>query len=249
MSMSELNQLLRARKLTEHEITIYETILAHGPSHAGFISKKTGIHRRNIYDALDRMTQKGLVGYLKENNRKLYSLIDPRQITKQLDDERNAWQSILPQVIAQYQATIERQETVFFRGIAGIKQVFEHQISSIKKGDEILVLATSVHVTTILKHYFPKFQIQRKEKGIKTRMIYDTSYDSALSRAYFKDVPLCKVRYVEGANTSPLAQYIYGDTVALIVWSEQPIAIVIKQKEVASGFRSNFELLWKLGRK
>jgi hypothetical protein len=33
-----------------------------------------------------------------------------------------------------------------------------------------------------------------------------------------------------------------------VVWKEQPIAIVIKQKEIAQGFRENFEILWKIGK-
>lgn len=38
---------------------------------------------------------------------------------------------------------------------------------------------------------------------------------------------------------------IYGDKVALTVWTERPIAIVIRSNEVSKSFRNYFQLLWK----
>lgn len=42
---------------------------------------------------------------------------------------------------------------------------------------------------------------------------------------------------------------IYADKVALILWTDVPEAIIIKNKEAYESFKDYFEILWKQGRK
>jgi len=65
--MNELNEI----GLTENESKIYLALIDLGPSLAGQISRKTGLHRRTVYDSIEMLIKKGLVGYIKNNNRKL----------------------------------------------------------------------------------------------------------------------------------------------------------------------------------
>ena len=45
--------------------------------------------------------------------------------------------------------------------------------------------------------------------------------------------------------SSPAATNIYGNKVALIVWSENPFVVLIESKEIADSYRKKFEMLWK----
>ena len=47
---------------------------------------------------------------------------------------------------------------------------------------------------------------------------------------------------------TPAAVNIYGDKTATIVWTEKPIAFVVKSKEYSDSFRSYFNLLWKIAK-
>ena len=38
---------------------------------------------------------------------------------------------------------------------------------------------------------------------------------------------------------------IYGNKIAIIVWSEPPEAVIIENKDAAESYRSYFEVLWK----
>jgi len=241
-----MDSLLNFFGLTALEIKIYKTLLTNGPSSAGMLAQKTGIHRRNIYDGLSRLHSKGLIGYLKHNNRNRYALTSPLHLQEQLIQQQQSLQEQLPSLLAQYHATHEKKETLFFQGEAGLRLIFEDQL---RQSEEILVLATQVSVYDILRHFFPRYDLLRKERGIKTRMLFDSSYRKQQRvKTSLQRIPLCKARYVNDFNKSPLSQYIYGDAVALVVWSEQPIAILIKQKEVADGFRANFNVLWHMAK-
>ena len=57
----EIKEMLKETGLTDSEARIYLALLELGPSLAGKISRKTGIHRRNVYDITERLIKKGLI--------------------------------------------------------------------------------------------------------------------------------------------------------------------------------------------
>ena len=234
--MDEFNSL-RTLKLW-----IYKVLLKFGKSTVGDISRKAEIHRRNVYDCLNRLIKKGFVGYIQENNIKHYSITNPKNILKKLEEKKTDFENILPSLLENFNSNQSQRETLFFRGKEGLKQIFEDQI---EVGKEILVNASSSQVSEILKWYFPQYDRKRKEKNIKVRMLFDKEYKR---NKELKSIPLCKIKFIEEFNKSPTSQYIYGNNIAIIVWSQTPIAILIKQKEIADTFRNSFELLWKVGK-
>ena len=76
--------------LTENESKVYLALLELGPSLAGTVSKKTGIHRRNIYDITERLIKKGLVGYILKNNRRLFEASNPNRLKDILSEKQKA---------------------------------------------------------------------------------------------------------------------------------------------------------------
>jgi hypothetical protein len=140
----------------------------------------------------------------------------------------------------------ERHDTVFFRGKNGLKSVFEDQLETIKKekskeNKEILILGASPLAYEILDIYFHWFDKKRLENKIKTRIIFNEKIKRRIS--------LSEIRYLPEQYSSPLAVNIYGDKVAIILWSkENPLAIVIKQKEISEGYKKYFELMWKIAK-
>ena len=63
-----------------------------------------------------------------------------------------------------------------------------------------------------------------------------------------KELRLINMKYLPDEFDTPANTWIFGDKVVIIVWSEQPIATVIRSKEVAEAYKINFSLLWKLAR-
>ena len=52
---------IREAGLTENESKVYLALLDLGPSLAGQISRKTGMHRRTVYDTTEMLIKKGLI--------------------------------------------------------------------------------------------------------------------------------------------------------------------------------------------
>ncbi|MFW5746092.1 MAG: TrmB family transcriptional regulator [Nanoarchaeota archaeon] len=246
--MEKIRQYLSEIGLTRLESDVYIALLESGERTAGKIAQNTGIHRRNVYDCLERMLQKGMVTVRKENNRALYSITDPNMILTRLQQRSQEFKEILPVLQAKFEATTDSREILFFRGTLGIRQMFEDQLSV---GKEILIQATTRDVSSILSHFFPRYNRIRKEERIPIRMLFDSDGsdlpgEKGQALHEIEDLPLCQVRYIEGLNKTPMAQYVYDETVAIVVWSTNPIGIMIRQKEVAEAFRSSFGIMWEI---
>ncbi|MEK6848024.1 MAG: helix-turn-helix domain-containing protein [Nanoarchaeota archaeon] len=223
--------------LTENESRVYLALLDLGPSLAGVISRKTGLHRRTVYDTTDMLAKKGLVGYILKNNRRLFQASNPERILEIIKEKEDILSPIINNLKEKYSKTREKEETNFYKGKEGLKTVFEDQLNY----KEILILGASPKAYEVLKFYFKWYDKARKQKKIKSRII-------AQSRDV-KKIPLAEIRYLPEKYSNPVAVNIYGDKTAIILWAEKPIAIVIKDKAVSEGYKQYFELMWKIAKR
>jgi sugar-specific transcriptional regulator TrmB len=235
-----MREELHQAGLTENESKVYATLLELGPSHAGLISRKSGLHRRVVYDTIEMLIQKGLVGYILRNNVKLFQAANPERVLELIKEKEQYVNDIMPAMMNLFSRTKEKEETNFYKGKNGLKTVFEDQLAS---GKEILIIGASPLAYEVLQFYFKWFDKRRVENRIKTRIIFSKP-DKKVK------IPYSEVRFLPEKYSSPLAVNIYGNKVAIILWSkEKPFAVVISQKEIAEGYRKHFELMWKVARK
>jgi len=235
----DVKKILIELGLTESEVRVYLALLEQGPSLAGRISRKTGIHRRNVYDITDRLIKKGFIGYIVKNNRRLFEAANPEKFADFLKEKELELKEGLPFLKGLYEKTKEKEETNFYKGKDGLKTVFEDQILGNKKG-EVLILGASHSAFEILPFYFKWYDKDRVKKRINVRMI--------ASENLGRKIPLSEIRYISKKYANPLAINIYKNKVAIILWKKEPIAIVINEKEVADSYRKYFELMWKIAR-
>lgn len=228
--------ILKDIGLTDIEVNIYLVLLKEGSSLASEIAKKTGTHRRTIYDAIERLIEKGLVSYIKTNNRKYFEAVDPSRLSEILKEKEENVKSLIPELESLRLIAKEKKETLFFRGKQALRSVFDDQI---RVGKEILIFGDAVNVNEILKYYFPRFDKERIEKNIHVRMIFDES-----ARKNLRKIPLSKIKFIDKGYSSGMSVYVYGDSTAIVSWSDNPSAILIKEKTISDGFRGYFEYVW-----
>ncbi len=224
--------------LTKNEARIYRVLLELGKTQVGVLSRKTGVHRRSIYDVLDRLIEKGLVSYMVENEKRFYCAADPKRIKEMMDAQKEAVDKLMPELEATFLQQKNKQETQFYRGVEGIKTIFEEQIED---GHDVCIIGGSHYAWQVLRFYLPQYTKRRVKKKIKLHAIY------ALPR-HKSPVPLADVRYLPESFLSPVATNVYGGKVAIILWSKDPVAIVIKQQDIARTFKHYFDMLWKVAK-
>ena len=230
---------LSALGLTGNEGKVYRALLDLGPSLAGGIARRTGLHRRTVYDVTEQLIQKGLIGYILENRRRVFSASSPERFLDLVKEKEALVEGLLPAMMAKFSAVQEKQETNFYKGKAGLKMVFEDQLAA---GGEILVLGASGMAYEMMDLYFHWFDKRRSKGKIRTKVI-------VFEKLPKKQIALSEIRSLPAKYGSPLAVNIWCDKVALVLWDkERPFVIVISDERVAEGYRNQFALLWKIAR-
>jgi sugar-specific transcriptional regulator TrmB len=236
----DIQDALKEIGLTDSETKVYLALLKNGSSLAGRISMATGIHRRNVYDITERLIQKGVVGYILKNNRRYFEAVNPEKFLDMLKEKENNLIENLPMLKDIYSGSKEKQETNFYKGVEGLKSVFQDQLEDNER-KEILILGASLSAFEILPFYFKWYDKDRVKKRIRARII--------ASEKLGKKIPFSEIRYLPQKYANPLAINIYKDKVAIILWKKSPISIVIKEKEVADSYRKYFEMTWRAAKK
>ena len=236
--------------LTKGEIAVYLSLLEVGSSTVGPIIDKAKVSSSKIYDILERLIDKGLVSYVIKENRKYFKAANPRRILEYLKEkeqnikyqEKNIEQ-ILPSLLQKQKLIEKKQEINIYEGIKGVKTAHEKTLHELKKGEEFYFMGVSILSTEKFKGYWQEYHKRREKAGIATKVLFNrnVSRKELDNRNKFK---FCKAKYMPFEFNTPSWIEVFKETTIIGVPSEQPIALEIKNKEVAESFKSYFEGLW-----
>lgn len=236
--------------LTKNEVKIYIALLELGTTSAGDLIKKVGMHRAAVYNLIDILIDKGLVSYVIKSNRKYFEAQDPDRLLEyvdskkqELEDKEINLKKLIPELKLRRKLSKEFQEGIIYKGKKGLKSIFEDVL---KERKEWYVFGAAGRFKELFNVYFKHFQDRRAELKIPLKIIYNES-TRKLRRE--KELKLSEIRYLSEENITPSTTYIYSDKVVLIVWSDDPMAFLIRSKEVANSYKIFFNLLWNSAKK
>lgn len=248
-----IEKILREIGLPENEIKVYLALLELGPSLAGKITKKSGVHRANVYGALDRLADKGLTSFIIQNKRKYFQAIEPSKIINMLRDkkeqieqqEKNI-QAILPELLSKTALLNTKLDAQIFSGKQGLRAILDDVLKT--KPEEWLDI-TSGETIKILPYYMDKWNKLRADNNIKARVLFNNTQEGRDREEQIKKFKLTKTRFLPWGFTTPAHFYVYENKAVISVWlEEEPFGIIIENKAIANSFRNYFEWFWKLAK-
>ncbi|MBW2978039.1 hypothetical protein KY331_04295 [Candidatus Woesearchaeota archaeon] len=242
----DLRIVLEEAGLAGNEAKVYLALLELGSALAGEITKKSGVNRTNVYDALDKLTEKGLATYVIQANRKYFEAVSPERIIKYLEEREKAIRkkrelvnSALPDLDLKRKLGREPQEATIYKGKKGLKSITEDVLKTKK---EMLVFGAEGKFVEMFTHYAQQWHMRRGKLKIPVKIIYNEKIRAKKSKAKF---PILQMRFNSNIYESLATTWVYGDKVAIVVWSDQPVATLIRSKEVSKSYKQFFDILWK----
>jgi len=229
--------------LTNAEIKVYLALLELGPSSAGPILEKSNLHNSVVHMTLNKLIEKGLVSFVKEGKRNTYQAADPKHITEFINEKRERFEEILPQLLLTQQQAKEKPEITVFRGIKGIKELLYELLDA--GGKEHHTFGSTKKSLMLGDAWWVTYHKKRALKNISAKLLFNESLQSWKAE---KKYPKSQVRYTS-AGFEPLTETIIrNDMIGLIIWSDKPVGILIHQKEAAESYDKFFRLMWKSSR-
>ncbi len=248
--MQEIS-ILEELGLTEKEAKLYLALLELGQATSSDLIKKLDYYSKTVYELLEKLMKKGLVSYVIKSNIKYFGAVNPEKFLDILKEEENdikikenKIKEILPKLKQLKELNKEKQEASIYYGKKGMKSVFE---DTLKQKDEILVFGGGGKSKEFLEHYYDLWNRIRAKSKIKLRLLWNENLRD--KQDSIKNIKFYNLKFLPREFENPAPAMIYKDKVAITVWSKEPIAILIKSKEVNKSYRNYFELLWKIAKK
>jgi sugar-specific transcriptional regulator TrmB len=240
---------LRKLGLSQSEATLYLSLLKLGASEVQPLIEETGFYKANIYQALERLCEKGIVSKIIENRKRVYQIQKPESIIefiKKKKDELDEQEEIAKELVKNIEkkkSSYVQETAMVFRGIAGVKQIYSEIIE--KKLDYFVFGSPKESEIIIEDYYWQNLHLKQKEHKIKAKMIFHKSL-----RKWKKLIPkdIIDLKFFD-EEFEPLTETtIYGTKVAFVVWTENPIVTIINNEHVVNSYKQLFNLLWKISK-
>ncbi len=227
--------------MTQKEIDVYLTLISLKSATISEIINKAKVSRQSVYEIIQKLLDKGLISFITKDGKKQYVAANPKRLRDIQKEKLELLDNLLPELLAKYNENKEDMNVEVFVGKEGMKTITNNIL---KVGKSLYVLSNNARIFEVLQYYMLQFMQKRAKLGIKMNVIY-----SEAAREKKIEGELLEVRYVSEEYRLPLSIAVYGNHSNIIVYSENPVAMHIENKETAQSFMQYFNLMWKIAKK
>jgi len=220
----DISQLVDAG-LTKNEASVYVTLLKLGSASVEDISKNCKLHRRSIYDTIERLTIKGLVGKITKNNRKYFTAAHPNNLLNDLKQKQTSITKLLPKLIQLSDCCDDKPDVSVYDGVEGIKLIFDDILSTGEPNSAI-----STFVPKKFSSLTMNWHRRRIKANVKNRILFN--YEENGRAKELTSMANTEVRLLPKEYNPRTSINVYGNKVGMIIWydEDKPISIIIKMK-------------------
>ncbi|HLC67176.1 MAG TPA: helix-turn-helix domain-containing protein [Candidatus Nanoarchaeia archaeon] len=248
-------KLLEDIGLTEGETKVYLTLLELGTTTTGSIIQNSGISASKVYQILDRLAKKGLVGHVMISGIKHFRASEPKRILdyltekeQELAEKKQKIQNILPELLLKQQMSSGKRKAEIYEGLKGVTNLFKNILDELKRGESYWVIGAGYGFEEILgmRNFFLKYHGDRAKQGIKVFMLANHNVRKTLVPTTLQ---CSEVRFLPEDIITNVQLMFYKEKAFVILWSKEPVAFLIHNPEIVEGFHKYFKLLWKTAEK
>ncbi len=233
--------------LSPNEAKVYETLLELGETSVTEISQRSNIHRRSIYDTLNRLLEKGLVYQIFQKKETLYRPVDPHKCLELLREKETIFKKIMPQLEGLYKKSPSKEAAFIYKGLEGYKN-YLRDLAQVGEdtyflGAKALWFTPNIPIS-FLRMY--QHEMTRKKKNYYT--LFDYRVKQKLPQA-IKNVG-GEYKVLPKEYSTPGVMDVFGDYVVTFNsvdvgdFGEDGTVFVMINQELAESYRTWFQFIW-----
>ncbi len=203
------SDILEELGLSQNEAKIYESLIEIGESTVSELSNRSKIHRRNIYDSMSRLIERGLVFQVIGRGDKLYKPVEPNKLMELVDEKRARLEKIMPALIDTYEKQPQLEAAYIYKGVEGFKNYLRDMLST--EEDAYLWAAKGAWFDPRLETFLSGFLVDAKKRGIKYHHLFD--YEVKKLAPHVPDTVGMPYKFLPKEYSTPSMIDIFGDHV------------------------------------
>src|SRR3989338_8009216 len=237
-------EILRKIGLSDGEIRVYGAMLELGASSLNSIHEKTGIERRNIYDILNKLIERGLIGYITENKRKVYSSVHPNRLIGYIEEKKHEFDRIkeemnaeMPVILDKYNSKKSKINAQLYNGANGVKAIYEDMLNY----KSHYFIGGGRYVMKNLPNYWSNFNLRRVKAKIKFYNLIRYELRNEIKSLKYEYIRVLPREF----SANPNVIFIWGNKVANVLFEDEFFAFVIESGRIAENYRRYHKYLWE----
>jgi len=236
-------EILRKLGLSEGEIKVYGALLEIGITSINNIHKNVGIDRRNIYDILNKLIERGLVSYIEENKKRVFKISNPDKILSYIEEKKSSLnnvkievEKIMPQIQDIFKSKKEELFSEIFKGSEGMKAVWDDLLNY----DAIYWIGSGMYVPQRFPAYWKEWNKKRIKRKVGSFHLFREDKRKEVDRKLFTTSKFLPPEF----SGNPTVTVAYGNKVAQMLLGEKISVFVITSKELAENYKTYHKFLW-----
>ncbi len=230
--------LLKEIGLTDLESRIYLLLLYEGRLRPSELTSKLSIHKSSFYNAMNMLETKGLISKIKINNIVYVRASSTNTLFGLIENIESELKKHLSTIKPKEQTYIET-----YSGRRSIRALMRRMLKEIKDGEKIYYdFGASGRFRVVIPIFWNYWQAYKKREEIKAKVIF--TQEAKQLGTLIKDY-VGYARFLPKGVTSFTDTFIYNDVVVLFIWSDNPVAVYIKDKKNAESYKKQFRAMWR----
>lgn len=239
--------LLQELGLSPNEAKIYEALLTYGTLGVSTISLRAKVHRRNAYDALERLHEKGLVFQVYGKGETLYAAVDPGKLMELIQEKEMKLTSIMPDLEKTFREHRAPEQAYIYKGIEGVKNYLRKVLDC---GSDMYILgAEGAWFDPRIATYTKWFLREAKHKELKINAIFD---EDARDLSDMKELFQYPHKFLPDSYDTKSTMDIFGDYIVSYTGTapgrlrEDATIFVLYSPDLAESYRTWWKCVWDL---
>ena len=236
--------------LSPNESRIYEALLELGEASVSDVATQTSIHRRNVYDAVNRLVEKGFIVPVIDSKEKKYVPVEPNKFLEVVEEKRSKLQQILPDMQEIFERKRAKEGVYIYKGVEGSKNVIRDMLNVGKTVYTIGGKGVWANPPSLAVSKWILTEARRKQ--IKFYTLFDSSNKGKILENIKagKQTDIITYRFLPKKYSSAAAIDIYEDRVAVFTGKtldtieEGQTIFMMKSQNLADSYRQWFQFMW-----
>ena len=221
----------------DKEAQLYILLIEKGELSAPKIAEILNLHRRTVYDILNKLIKNSYVSSKKINNKEVYSATDPKTIVRETYDNYLNFKKVISKL-----KTKEKNELRLniLQGHKAIKILVNNWLRS---KEEASIIGRGGETIEQLKDSI--YQYIPKTKQLKWKMIQKIEYKERYKGLFKPD----EIRFLTENINLETGFMVFSNRVYLFSKEKEIKLIEIIDENFAKTFKTYFEIIWKQAEK
>ncbi len=223
---------------------VYLDLLKNKESTATQVSKRTKMHRANVYDTLTKLKERNLVYLSSKEGKQVFVALSTELVINEEKERLENLKSAMNYIKTTYTSTTT-PKVYTLEGMNVIRSVL---FSLLDKKSDIWIygLAEDENIINLLNDkLMHSFHLERIKKGIELKLLfYKNPNDEIKKIGNLKFTQAKLLPKNQQAENSKITQIVCGNCVYITIWIHPTYTIIIENDLVAKEYTDLYEILW-----